>query len=531
MAELRVAGTATSRFVLGGKRRAARLADTAHHDTRRRTRMATSRMPFDFSFGPARERRRDAGPVRRMLVVADLGGRRAQPLAERRPLPLDVDNFEQVFARIAPSVSIELDGVPLTIDFELPEDFHPDRLFARLPAFDALRGLRGELRDPAQFRGAAAALGLSAAPAPAQPPAAAALAAADIERLLGRAPSQEAPAEPETATVLKRWLHEQVAPHIVPDTADEQRALLAGADQAIGVLMRRVLHHPAFQAPEAAWLGVDRLVRGLDLGEVLQLSVLDASRIEIEQDLAAHRADLSQSALHRLLSAPAGASPEGRHWTLWVLDQAFGPAAEDVQLLAALGAIGARAGAPLLAGATPQAAGCASLAELAQPRRWAAVDAPELVHWAALRGAPMAPWLGLVLPRVLMRLPYGRDGERVASFEFDEMPLPREHEAYLWGCGSLAAALLAGRALQQEGEEFDVAAEVDLDDLPSHVFSEDSEKHQQPCAELLLPEEAGVALLARGLMPLLSWRDRNAARLLRWQSLAEPTQALQGLCT
>ena len=44
-----------------------------------------------------------------------------------------------------------------------------------------------------------------------------------------------------------------------------------------------------------------------------------------------------------------------------------------------------------------------------------------------------------------------------------------------------------------------------------------------------MAESAGQALLERGLMPLMSWRDRDAARLLRWQSIAEPLQAIQGL--
>ena len=42
----------------------------------------------------------------------------------------------------------------------------------------------------------------------------------------------------------------------------------------------------------------DRLVRGLELGESLHLSVLDVSRDELRQDVAAHRADLAGSALH-----------------------------------------------------------------------------------------------------------------------------------------------------------------------------------------------------------------------------------------
>jgi type VI secretion system protein ImpC len=46
---------------------------------------------------------------------------------------------------------------------------------------------------------------------------------------------------------------------------------------------------------------------------------------------------------------------------------------------------------------------------------------------------------------------------------------------------------------------------------------------------VLLSDNTVQALCERGLMPLVSRRDRNAARLLRWQSLAEPPTALRGL--
>lgn len=492
--------------------------------------MAPARMQFDMSLEPAgaRGRPRDGDSPLRLLLLADLGGDRSTALAARKPAALDVDSIDRVLARIAPRLTLALDGQPLELHFASLEDFHPDRLFARLPVFDALRRMRDEARDSSQFRRVAAALGLQPA-APAAAPQAPAEAAADIARLLGRAPQSvpvAAPAAGATAA-LDRWLRELIAPHTRPDTAHEQQALVAAIDQALAALMRRVLHAAPFQALEAAWLAADRLVRGLELGEGLQLFVLDVGRDELLQDLAAHRGDLAASALHGLLSGGAGADPQ--RYGLIALDQSFGPAADEVQALAALGALAARAGAPLLAGATPALAGAASRAELAEPRRWLAADSDALAYWEALRGAPMAPWLGLVLPRVLMRLPYGAATDPVSSFAFEEMPAERAHECYLWGGAAPALALLAGRAFQQDGWTMDLGSALDLDDLPSHVYSEDGERHQQPGAELLLSEEAGQALLERGLMPLLSWRQRNAARLLRWQSVARPARPLQGL--
>ena len=57
----------------------------------------------------------------RILALADLSGRaaasRIEGLAGRRPLAVDVDNLEKVFARLAPRLLLEIDGTAQTIEF------------------------------------------------------------------------------------------------------------------------------------------------------------------------------------------------------------------------------------------------------------------------------------------------------------------------------------------------------------------------------------------------------------------------------
>lgn len=494
--------------------------------------MAPARLQFDLSFasaGSAARPRDDAAPLR-MLLLADLGGRRDTPLAARQPMRLDIDRFDAVLARMAPQLTLELDGQPLPLAFTTLDDFHPDALFDRVPAFAALRRLRSEAGNSRQIGRVAAALGLK--PIGAVTPAAAAPAAsdatADIERLLGKAPSALPSAPPAAAAAaLDGWLRDLVAPHVQVDRADEQQAVQAAIDSTLSSLMRRVLHAPAFQALEAAWRGADRLVRGLDLGPEIELHLLDLSPAELQQDLAEHAADLGASALHRVFSPGAGA--DAQRWGLLLLDQNFGPGGDSLHRLAALGALAGRAGAPLIAGAAPELAGAAGLAALAEPRRWQAADGEALLTWQALRASPMAAWLGLALPRVLLRQPYGPGSDPISRFDFDEMGGEHRHACYLWGGSAAALALLAGLAFQQDGWNLDLGSALELDDLPSHVYSVDGDRHQQPVAELLLSEEAGQALLERGLMPLLSYRNRPAARLLCWQSVASPPQPLRGL--
>jgi predicted component of type VI protein secretion system len=78
----------------------------------------------------------------------------------------------------------------------------------------------------------------------------------------------------------------------------------------------------------------------------------------------------------------------------------------------------------------------------------------------------------------------------------------------------------------ESGEEMEPGEVTDLEDLPAYVYEADGERRLLPCAEALLGERAADALLSRGLMPILSFRDRNAAKLVRFQSIADPVAPL-----
>ena len=494
--------------------------------------MAQGRMDFEFHFStaPAARRRRSDDQPMRILALADLSaraaGERVPDLAHRRPLALDVDNLNRVFARLAPRLALDLEGPwgqRLALDFGSLEDFHPDNLFRRSPAFGDHRELRGELLNPSAFARAAAAVA-------AHPPAAAPESDADaIERLLGRAPAP-GPAPSAAVAVVQRFVRGIVAPHVLPDTAQAQRQALAALDAASGSRMGRILHHPRFQSLEAAWRGAAKLATELELGESLQLHVLDVARDELEADLRQAVGDLSRCALYAVLCGPDTEGPEGAPWSLIVCDLSFGPGADDIALLAALGALGAAAGAPLLAGAKPAVLGCADAAALAQPRSWQPLAADAAARWQALRRSAAAPWIGLALPRVLGRLPYGRRADPIEAFEFEEPAQGGEHDAFLWTNPAWPLAVLAAQGFAEEGWSLDLDRHFELTDLPSYTFrDEDGEPRQQPCAEVLMSEAAAEAVLAQGPMPLVSYRGRNAARMLRWQSLAQPPRPWAGL--
>ena len=126
---------------------------------------------------------------------------------------------------------------------------------------------------------------------------------------------------------------------------------------------------------------------------------------------------------------------------------------------------------------------------------------------------------GWQLPRFLLRLPYGVKTDPIAAFTFEEQPTPPDHESFLWGNGAFAYAVIVARALDPDG---DGSVAESLDGLPAFVYKTDDGPKLQPPAEINISDAAVVALQARGIMPLISLKDRDAIRLVPPHSIADP---------
>jgi type VI secretion system protein ImpC len=139
-----------------------------------------------------------------------------------------------------------------------------------------------------------------------------------------------------------------------------------------------------------------------------------------------------------------------------------------------------------------------------------------------------ANWLGLALPRFLLRLPYGKQTESTETFAFEEFLAAPRHEDYLWGNPALACAYLLGEAFSESGWNLRPGEINEINGLPAHVYRADGESVLKPCAEALLTEDAAEAILDQGLMPLLSMKGSDSVRSVRFQSIAEPAAPFAG---
>jgi type VI secretion system protein ImpC len=480
-------------------------------------------MRFELDFGrPRPGARRISQDPMRILIIGDLMGANADeapPLDQRPLVRVHVEAFDEVFARFKPSVALPALGLRAPLAFNSLEDFHPDELFHKVAIFDRLRTLRQRLQSPSTFAAAADELrsDVPAGPSPPQTDSGPVASQATpeesgvlLDRLLGK--SAAVPATPPPVANESRaqagveaLIRSIVAPHIVAEDDPQLPQFLSAVDMAITDTMRSLLHEPTFQRLEAVWRGVRWLLSAIDEGD-LEVALLHLTREEFNAQ--AHPGSALQL---RLETRGADAAPR----SLVVADLAFGPSEDDMGTLRNLGRLLGGLGVPLVAAAHGALVGCEDLRAQADPKTWSALPADMARLWAEVRTMPEGRFLGLTWPRVILRLPYGRKSDPIEAFAFEEIPPDHTHEDYLWGNGAFAAALTMARTHLGTSD----GLEGDIGDLPAFTYTEHGEPTLKPCAEFCMTEHALEAVLARGIMPLLSYRNRNAVRLIRLQSL------------
>ncbi len=493
----------------------------------------------------------DAETPFRIALMGDFSGRSGRASSDRpanletSPLiAVDRDNFDEVLAKVQPAIRLPARGnaVGELLTFSELDDFHPDQLFRRSAMFRRLRDLRVRLQDPHEVGSVLEELGIGSS-APSRDAAekesarrtptsaqAASLASGNLlDDMISQTESQGREGAPPRNDELREFVRRATKAHTVAAADPRQMEVLAVIDRALGLQMRSLLHFPPLQTLEAAWRAVFLLLRRVPTSAQLKVYLLDISREELAADLLAS-SDLRQCRAYRLLVEKAAGTFGAEPWTLLIGNFVFGPRREDAELLGRMARIARAAGAVFLAEASPALLGCESLAVTPDSRDWKEVfpDEAAASAWKSLRRAPAAAHAGLALPRLLLRLPYGKGTDPIETFSFEEMPDAPTHEHYLWGNPAFACGLLLAQSFAEEGWQMRPGRHSEIDGLPLHVIKVDGQTETQPCAEALMTERTAESILEKGLIPLASMKDQDAVRVVRFQSIADPLQSLAG---
>ncbi|HDS9723296.1 TPA: type VI secretion system contractile sheath large subunit, partial [Klebsiella michiganensis] len=206
---------------------------------------------------------------------------------------------------------------------------------------------------------------------------------------------------------------------------------IAELDYQISRQLDAVMHHPEFQKVESLWRGLKQLVDSTDYRQNVKTEILDVSKDDLRQDFE-DAPELIQSGLYWHTYTAEYDTPGGEPIGSVISAYEFDASPQDVALLRNISGVSAAAHMPFIGAVGPAFFLKESMEEVAAIKDIGNYfDRAEYIKWKSFRDTDDARYIGLVMPRVLGRLPYGPDTVPVRSFNYVEQVKGPDHEKYL----------------------------------------------------------------------------------------------------
>jgi len=482
-------------------------------------------------------------------VLGNFGGTssRSEETGDRRFRNIDRDNFDGVMASIAPGCCIEVADfiqkgdalLKLSLVFNELDDFHPDFLIQKVPVLKELFEARKSAGEPDKLINILREVGVSITieePSSVEK----AVPEAETPELVSRKPMDPdlSPSalldaiieEGSDETLKERGSHpsgdlEDFVKEIVAPVADStdyaaQETVRGKIDEIIEGQLRAILHQPAFQQLETTWRSLYRLVMETETGPDLKIKILDISKASLLKNCV-ETEEVVKTLLYRLVYENECATPGGEPFGLLIGDYCFGPGPGDMALLEYIAGIATMAGVPFITAAAPSLLGLKDFSGLLELTNLSHLEKDKAYSaWRSFRQTDFAERVGICLPGLLSRLPYGHDSDPVNTFEFDEAVDGKNHRDYLWGNPAMAFGRVVTRAFASDGWQMEPHRFGTLTDLPVHVYQEDGEKTTKPCAEVPMTETMLEQLLKAGFIPFVTIKNTDRVEIWTMQSVA-----------
>ncbi len=301
-------------------------------------------------------------------------------------------------------------------------------------------------------------------------------------------------------------------------------SMIAELDQKISTQLDEIMHHPEFQKKESVWRSLKFLVDRTDFRENNKIEILNVGKDELLEDFE-DTPEVTKSGLYKLVYTKEYGQFGGEPYGAMIGNYEFGAGNRDVKLLNNIASVAAMAHAPFIGAVSPSMFGLDSFEGLPQLKDLSSTfEGPQYAKWKALRENEDARYIGLTLPRFLLRLPYGPDTEPVKSFDYRE-DVSQNHEHYLWGNVAFALASRFTDSFANYRWCSNIIGPQGggaVEDLPVHCFEDMGEVQQKIPTEVLLSERREYELAEEGFIGLTMRKGSDNAAFFSANSIQKP---------
>ncbi|MDH5228717.1 MAG: type VI secretion system contractile sheath large subunit [Gammaproteobacteria bacterium] len=300
--------------------------------------------------------------------------------------------------------------------------------------------------------------------------------------------------------------------------------IIASIDEKLGIQVNEILHHPELQKMESAWRGLKLVIDRTDFRENIKVEMCNVSKDDLLADFEDFP-DITKSGLYRHAYTANYGQFGGEPVGMMIGNYEFGPGAQDIKLLRYCASVAAMAHAPFIGAVSPTFFGVEDIQELPNLKDIGAIfESPIYAKWHGFRESEDARYVGLTMPRFLMRVPYSRESNPVKGFDYEE-DVSGGHDDYLWGNTSYAFATRLTESFAKYRWCPNIIGPQSggtVDDLPLHHFESMGEIETKIPTEVLISDRREYELSEQGFIPLTMRKGSDNACFFSANSVQKP---------
>lgn len=299
--------------------------------------------------------------------------------------------------------------------------------------------------------------------------------------------------------------------------------LIAIIDQAIGLQVDEILHHEQFRNLESSWRSLKFVVDRTNFRENIKVSMVNVAKTDLLEDFV-DAPEIPKSGLYKLVYTSEYGQFGGEPYGCMIANYDFDHSAPDMKLLQNVAAVSAMAHAPFIAAASPRFFGVDNIEALPNLKDIKSIfEGPTYAKWRSFRQSEDARYIGLTLPRFLLRQPYHVEDNPCKSFNYNERV--SEHGDYVWGNSAFSLATRISDSFAKYRWSPNIIGPSSggaVEDLPLHHFESMGEIETKIPTEVLVSDRREFELAEEGFIPLAFRKGSDNAAFFSANSVQMP---------
>ena len=297
-------------------------------------------------------------------------------------------------------------------------------------------------------------------------------------------------------------------------------------DELLSAQINEILHHPDFQKLEGSWRGFYCFVINTETGQRLKIKLLNVTLEELRTDLT-KAIEFDQSSLFKKIYEDEYGTFGGTPYSCILGDFYFTNHSQDISFLELISGVAAAAHTPFISSVSPLFFNLDTFEDLPYPRDLTKLfESPDYVKWTSFRNSEDSRYVSLVLPRVLVRLPYGDNTCPVVGFDFQEDVGVGETSKFCWG----NAVYAIGQRITNSFALYSWTAAIRgvenggvLESLPAYVFTTlEGDKEIKCPTEVAITDRREKELSDLGFLCICYCKGTDYAVLFNAQTTQKP---------